>query len=91
MSINEAVREWFLFIFLRHTREETWKGRRGKCIPEGQQTGVIGVKPTVKMQSASVAPGIATAPPSVGQVPMTDDVPTGSATVSVDVSILPAR
>ena len=57
----------------------------------GQQTGVIGVKPTVKMQSASVAPGIATAPPSVGQVPMTDDVPTGSVIVSVDVSILPAE
>jgi hypothetical protein len=41
------------------------------------------------MQSASAAPGIGTAPPSVGQVPMTDDVPTGSATVSVDVSMLP--
>jgi hypothetical protein len=43
------------------------------------------------MQSASAAPGIGTAPPSVGQVPMTDDVPTGSATVSVDVSMLPAE
>jgi hypothetical protein len=28
MSINEVVREWCLFIFLRHTREATWKGRR---------------------------------------------------------------
>ena len=27
----------------------------------------------------TVAPGIATAPPSVGQVPMADDVPTDSA------------
>jgi hypothetical protein len=41
---------------------------------------VIGAKPTVKMQSASADPGIDTAPPSVGQVPMADDVPTGSAT-----------
>jgi hypothetical protein len=52
---------------------------------------VIGVKPAVKMQSASAVPGIDTEPPSVGQVPMTDDVPTGSATVSVDVSILPVE
>ena len=37
----------------------------------------------VKIQSDSTDPGIGTAPPSVGQVPMTDDVPTGSATVSV--------
>jgi len=52
---------------------------------------VIGAKPAVKIQSASAAPGIGTAPPSVGQVPMTDDVPTGSATVSVDVSMLPVE
>jgi hypothetical protein len=56
----------------------------------GQQTAVIGTKPAVKIQSASAAPGIATAPPSVGQVPMADDVPTDSATVSVDVSMLAA-
>ncbi len=43
------------------------------------------------IQSASAAPGIDTAPPSVGQVPMTDDVPTDSATVSVDVSMLPVE
>jgi hypothetical protein len=43
---------------------------------------VIGDKPAVKIQSTSPAPGIGTAPPSVGQVPMPDDVPTGSATVS---------
>ncbi len=32
-----------------------------------------------------------TTPPSVGQVPMTDDVPTGSATVSGDVSMMSAE
>ena len=52
---------------------------------------MIGSKQAVKIQSASTAPGIGTTPPSVGQVPMTDDVPTGSATVSVDVSILPVE
>ncbi len=35
--------------------------------------------------------GIDTTPPSVGQVPMADDVPTGSVTVSVDVSMLSAE
>ncbi len=45
----------------------------------------------MKIQSASVSPGIGTAPPSVGQVPMTDDVSTGSGTVSVDVSMLSAE
>ena len=51
---------------------------------------MIGVNPAVKMKSASAAPEIATASPSGGQVPMTDDVPTDSETVSVDVSMLPA-
>jgi hypothetical protein len=51
---------------------------------------VIGVNPAVKMKSDSATPEIATASPSGGQVPMTDDVPTGSETVSVDVSMMPA-
>ena len=53
----------------------------------GQQTGVIGVNPAVKMQSSSAVPEITTVSPSGGQVPMTADVPTGSETVSVDVSM----
>ena len=44
----------------------------------------------MKIQSASVGPGIATAPRSVVQVPMTDAEPTGLGEVSVSVSILPA-
>jgi hypothetical protein len=52
---------------------------------------VIGTKPVVKIQSVSAAPGIDTTPPSVGQVPTVDDVSTDSATVSVDVSMLPAE
>jgi hypothetical protein len=35
----------------------------------------VGVNPAVKMQSAAAAPGIATASPSGGQVPMAHDVP----------------
>jgi len=45
----------------------------------------------VKSQSASAAPGIATAPRSVVQVPMSDNVPTGSGEVSASASVLPAR
>ena len=41
------------------------------------------------IQSASAAPGIATAPRSVVQVPMTDAEPTALGEVSVSVSILP--
>jgi hypothetical protein len=52
------------------------------------QTGVIGAKPAVKMKSASATPGIVTAPPSVLQVPTSDDVPTGSAGGSADASML---
>ena len=37
-----------------------------------QRTGEIQAKPAVKSQSASAAPGIATAPRSVVQVPMSD-------------------
>jgi hypothetical protein len=44
-------------------------------VDRGQQTGVIGVNPAVKMQSSSAVPEIATASPSGGQVPMADDVP----------------
>ena len=56
----------------------------------GQQTDVIEVKPAVKIQSASPTPGIVTAPRSVLQVPMTDNVPTVSGGVSPDVSIVSA-
>ncbi len=49
---------------------------------------MIETKETVKIQSVSVDPGIATAPRSVVQVPMTDDEPTGSGGVSEDVSML---
>ncbi len=52
---------------------------------------MIETKPVVKSQSASVDPGIATEPRSVVQVPMTDNVPTGSGEVSVSPSVLPAR
>ena len=48
----------------------------------GQQTCVIEAKPAVKMQSASVSPGIAMAPRSVLQVPMPDDGSTGSGGVA---------
>jgi len=53
-----------------------------------QQTGVIEVKPAVKIQSVSVAPGIATAPRSVVQVPIPDDDPTDSGGVSGTVPML---
>ena len=45
----------------------------------------------MKSQSASAAPGIATAPRSVVQVPMADNVPTGSGGVSASASVFPAR
>ena len=51
---------------------------------------MIETTPAVKIQSASGAPGIATAPPSVVQVPMVDVHPTGLGEVSVSVSMLPA-
>ncbi len=38
-----------------------------------QQTGVIEVKPAVKIQSTSTSPGFPTAPRSVVQDPMPDD------------------
>jgi hypothetical protein len=75
--------------FFLDTRERK-RGREGEgSVYSGQQTGVIGSKPSVKIQSASGAPEIVTGPPSVGQVPMSDDVSTDSATISVDVSMLP--
>jgi hypothetical protein len=45
----------------------------------------------VKSQSASAAPGIASVPRSVVQVPMVDNIPTVSGEVSASVSVLPAR
>ena len=44
----------------------------------------------MQRQSASTAPGIVTAPRSVVQVPMTENVPTGSGEVSVSVLMLTA-
>ncbi len=55
-----------------------------------QQTGAIEATPAVKSQSASAAPGSATAPRSVVQVPMADAEPTGLGEVSVSASMLPA-
>jgi len=54
----------------------------------GQQTDVIESKPAVKIQSASAAPGIAPAPRSVVQVPMTDDESAGSGGVPGPVPML---
>ena len=51
---------------------------------------MIEVTPAVKIQSASVDPGISTVPRSVVQVPMTDGEPTVLGEVSVSVSMLPA-
>ncbi len=45
----------------------------------------------MKIQSASAAPGVATAPCSVLQVPMPGNVPTGSAGVCASVSMVSAR
>jgi len=60
----------------------------------GQQTGAIEDKLAVKIQSASAAPGIATAPRSVLQVPMAGNVPreelTGSGGVCASVSMVSA-
>ena len=55
----------------------THERRRGKCAfrPTNRSDWT---KPAVKMKSASAAPGIVTAPPSVLQVPTSDDVSTVS-------------
>ena len=45
----------------------------------------------MKSQSVSVAPGIVTAPRSVVQVPMSDNVPTVSGEVSTSPNVLPTR
>ena len=81
----------FLFHFFDLTETpETGGGKGEGSVYGGQQTGVIESKPAVKIQSASVDPGIGTTPRSVVQVPtVTDDQPTVSGGVSVDVSILP--
>ena len=61
-----------LHFFETHERKET--GREGEgSVYSVQETGVIEAKPEVKIQSASTAPGIATAPRSVVQVPRPDD------------------
>jgi hypothetical protein len=66
------------------------KTRRGKCALRPTNSWAIKDTPAVKNQSTSATPGIATAPRSVVQVPMTDTEPTGSGEVSVSVSILTA-
>ena len=61
--------------------------RRGKCVLRPTHTRDCGdTGPTVQRQSASAAPGIATAPRSVVQVPMTDAETTGFREVSVPAS-----
>ena len=89
MSINEEVREVCLFIFLSHTTH--WRrGRQAEGSVYGdQQTGAIESKPTVKIQSSSVDPGIATVT-SVLQVPMSDNVHTDSGGVRASVSMVSA-
>ncbi len=49
---------------------------------------MIEATPAVKSQSGSASPGIATAPRSVVQVPMTDGEPTGLGEVSVSVTVM---
>ncbi len=51
----------------------------------GQHTDVIEAKPAVKVQSVCATPGIATGPRSVLQVPIADNVSTGSGGVSASV------
>jgi hypothetical protein len=68
--MNEAGRQVCLFIFLRHTREKRTRGEGEGRAYSDQQTGVIEVKPTVKIQSASGSPGIPTTPRSVVEVPI---------------------
>jgi hypothetical protein len=76
-----------LHFFESHTSKETWKETRGKCVLRPTNRRDFST-PAVKNQSASAAPGIATAPRSGVQVPMVD--PTVLGEVSVSVSILPA-
>jgi hypothetical protein len=45
----------------------------------------------IEGNEGALPPGIATAPRSVVQVPMTDNVPTDSGEVSASASVLPAR
>ena len=86
---NETVRVLCLFIFLRHTREGRC-GRQGEgSVHCGQNTGVIETKPEVKVQSTCVSPGISTGSRSVLQVPMTNNVSTGSGGVSASVVFQP--
>ena len=61
---------------LFHTRE---KGDGEGSVYSDQRTTVIDTKPVVKIQSASASPGIAIAPRTVVEVPMSDDGSTGSA------------
>jgi hypothetical protein len=88
MSINKAVREVFLFIFFEAQTRHWRRGRQGEgSVYWGPQTAAIEAKPAVKIQSASAAPGIATAPRSVLQVPMDGNVPTGSGGACASVSM----
>ena len=55
---------------LFYTHEKEREGE--ESVDSGQRTGVIDANPAVKMQSASVSPGIAIAPRAVVEVPMTE-------------------
>ena len=79
MSSDEGVRESCLFIFWRYGRAGE---EREVCI----ESNAIEATPAVQRQSASAAPGIATAPRSVVQVPMTDGEPTVFREVSAPAS-----
>jgi hypothetical protein len=71
-----------LHFFETQERKET--GREGEgSVYSVQQTGVIEVKPAVKIQSVSTTPKFSTTPRSVVQDP------TDSGGVTVDVSMLP--
>ena len=82
MSTDEWVREVSLFFFLeaegRRRGEELWIW--------DQETRAIEATPAVQRQSASTAPGIATAPRSVVQIPMADGEQTGFPQVSAPAS-----
>jgi hypothetical protein len=79
---NETARVLCLFIFIGHTREGNYGRQREGSVYCGQHTDVIEDKPEVKVQSVCAAPGIATGPRSVLQVPIADNVSTVSGGVS---------
>jgi len=87
MNMNEEVCYMCLFIFVCPRDTETWKSRRGKGVLRTRNRSDLGQTGS-KIQSVSAAPGIATAPRSVVQVPMPDDEATDSGGVAAGVPML---